>query len=289
VLLPLLVAATITVAATTTDLRDLVAAVGGDRVRVESLTHPRHDPHATEIHPRQLTLLGGADVLVRIGLDHEPWLARALRATTRAAPGAAPRDLDASRAVTLLDAETPRLRADRRPHVHAFGNTHYWLDPENARPITARIAETLGDVRPADRALFAANRERFLRELDARLVRWRAALRPYAGTRVVVAHDTWPYFARRFDLVVVATVEEQPGIPPSPRYLGALITRMKEAGVVTILAEPGAPAAVLARVATGTGARVVTLAPSVGADPEATDYLTLFDVNVRRLAAALAR
>ena len=287
-LLPLLVAATISVAATTTDLRDLVAAVGGDRVRVESLTHPRQGPHASEIHPRQLTLLSGADVLVRIGLDHEPWLARALRAA-RAAPGAAPRDLDASRAVALLDAETPRLRADRRPHVHAFGNTHYWLDPENARPITARIAETLGEVRPADRALFAANRDRFLRELDLRLVRWRAALRPYAGTRVVVAHDTWPYFARRFALTVVATVEEQPGVPPSPRYLGALITRMKEAGVTTILAEPGAPAAVLARVAAGTGARVVTLAPSVGADPEATDYLTLFEVNVRRLVAALAR
>jgi ABC-type Zn uptake system ZnuABC Zn-binding protein ZnuA len=292
VLLPLLVAATISVAATTTDLRDLVAAVGGDRVRVESLTHPRQDPHASEIHPRQLTLLAGADVLVRIGLDHEPWLARALRAgraTARAAPGATPRDLDASRAVTLLDADTPRLRADRRPHVHAFGNTHYWLDPENARPITAHIAEILGEVRPGDRERFAANRDRFLRELDARLVRWRAALRPYAGTRVVVAHDTWPYFARRFDLIVVATVEEQPGVPPSPRYLGALIERMKAAGVTTILAEPGAPAAVLARVAAGSGARVVTLAPSVGADPEATDYLTLFDVNVRRLVAALAR
>jgi ABC-type Zn uptake system ZnuABC Zn-binding protein ZnuA len=269
-----------------------VAAVGGDRVRVESLTHPRQDPHGSEIHPRQLTRLGAADVLVRIGLDHEPWLPRALRAAPgaapRAAPGAAPRDLDVSRSIALLDAETPRLRADRRPHVHAFGNTHYWLDPENARLITARIAETLGEVQPADRALFAANRDRFLRELDARLVRWRAALRPYAGTRVVVAHDTWPYFARRFELAVVATVEEQPGVPPSPRYLGALMERMKAAGVVTILAEPGAPAAVLARVAAGTGARVVTLAPSVGADPEATDYLTLFDVNIRRLAAALA-
>jgi hypothetical protein len=32
----------------------------------------------------------------------------------------------------------------------------------------------------------------------------------------------------------------------------------------------------------------VTLVPSVGGDPEARDYLALFDVNVRRLAAALA-
>ena len=283
-LTPLLLAAALTVAATTTDLRDLVSAVGGDRVRVESLTEPRGDPHAREIHPRQLALLKQADLLVRIGLDHEPWLARALRAAR-----ATPRDVDCSRVVTLLDSETPRLRADRRPHAHAFGNTHYWLDPENARPITALIVEALGDAAPADRAVFTANRSRFLGDLDARLARWRAALRPHAGTRVVVAHDTWPYFARRFDLTVVATVEEQPGIPPSPRYLGELIGRMKASGVRTILAEPGAPAAVLARVAAEAGARVITLAPSVGADPEATDYLTLFDVNVRRLAVGLGQ
>ena len=283
-LTPLLVAATITVAATTTDLRDLAAAVGGDRVSVESLTEPHGDPHATEIHPRQLALLRAAQVLVRIGLDHEPWLPRALRAA-----GAAPRDVDASRSIALLDTDTARLRADRRPHVHAFGNTHYWLDPENARPITELIVDTLAAVEPASRSVFRANRERFLRDLDARLARWRAALRPHAGTRVVAAHDTWAYFARRFDLTVVAAVEEQPGVPPSPRYLGALIARMKVSGVRAILSEPRAPAAVLARVAAETGARVITLVPSVGAEPEAKDYLTLFDVNVDRLAAALAR
>jgi zinc/manganese transport system substrate-binding protein len=284
VLTPLLMAATITVAATTTDLRELVAAVGGDRVRVESLTEPRGDPHTIEIHPRQLALLRAAQVLVRIGLDHEPWLPRALRAA-----GATPRDLDASRGIALLDAETARLRADRRPHAHAFGNTHYWLDPDNARPITALIVETLGELQAADRPVFIANRVRFLGDLDAGLARWRTALRPYAGTRVVAAHDTWAYFARRFDLTVVASIEEQPGVPPSPRYLGELIGRMKTSCVRAILAEPRAPAALLARVAAETGARVITLVPSVGAEPEAKNYPALFDVNVERLAAALAR
>jgi len=280
----LLVAATLTVAATTTDLRDLVRAVGGDRVSVESLTDPRQDAHTREIHPRELARLSRAALLVRIGLDHEPWLPRAVRAA-----GATARDLDVSRAVTVLDAETPRLRVDRRPHVHAFGNTHYWLDPENARPITAAIVAALAELAPGERATFVANRERFMHELDTRLEGWRAALRPYAGARVVAAHDTWPYFARRFDLRVVGTIEEQPGVPPSPRYLADVMERMKQSGVVVILTEPAASPGVVARVAAGTGARMVTLAPSVGADPAATDYFTLFDVNVSRLVKALAR
>jgi ABC-type Zn uptake system ZnuABC Zn-binding protein ZnuA len=283
-LLALLVAATLPVAATTTDLMDLVAAVGGDRVRVECLSDPRHDPHTRELLPRQLGLLKDAALVVRIGLDHEPWLRRAV-----AAAGARGRDLDVSRAVAVLDADTPRLRADARPHVHAYGNPHYWLDPENARPITARIAETLGELQPDGATQFAANRARFLARLDAGLTRWRAQLAPFAGTRLVVAHDTWPYFARRFDLVIAAAVEEQPGVPPSPAHLARLVERMRGAEVRAIVAEPGAAPAVLRRLADATGARVVTLAPSVGAEAAARDYIALFDLNVARLAAALAR
>lgn len=282
--LALLLAATLPVAATTTDLMSLVAAVGGDRVRVSSLTDPRHDPHARELLPRQLGLLKEAELLVRVGLDHEPWLPRAIAAT-----GARGRDLDLSRAVAILDADIPRLRADARPHLHAYGNPHYWLDPGNAGVITARIAEALGELRPDDAAIFAANRRRFLERLDAALTRWRARLAPFAGTRLVVVHDTWSYFARRFELVVAAAVEEQPGVPPSPAHLARLIQRMRAADVGAIVAEPGAAPAVLRRLADATGAPIVTLAPSVGAEAEARDYIGLFELNVERLATALTR
>ena len=136
--------------------------------------------------------------------------------------------------------------------------------------------------------VFDANRARFLARLDAGLARWEAALRPFAGARVVTAHDTWPYFARRFGLTIAATIEERPGVPPSAAYVAQLVERMRGARVRVVIGEPAAPAALVRRIAEQAGARVVTLAPSVGADPEATDYLTMFDVNVRRLAEALA-
>ena len=272
----------VSIAATTSDLRDLVAAVGGDRVRVESLTDPRQEPHAREIAPRQIALLKAAALLVRIGLDHEPWLPRAL-----AAAGATPRDVDVSRAVAVLDPDIPRLSADARPHLHAYGNPHYWLDPANAHPMTARILEALATAQPDDRAFFTDNRARFLARLDAALARWRARLAPFAGARLVVVHDTWPYFARRFGLQIAGAVEETPGVPPSPAHLGRLIERMRAAGVRIIVAEPGASPAIVRRLADATAARVVTLVPSVGAEPAASDYIALFDLDVERLASAL--
>src|SRR5262249_20791863 len=186
-----------------------------------------------------------------------------------------------------LRAEPPRRGGAAAGHVHGFGTPPSWLDPENARPMTAAILEALAGLVPAERTGLEANRRRFLAALDAGLARWTAALAPWRGTRVVVVHESWPYFARRFGLVVVAAVEPTPGVPPSPAHLAALTGRMREAGVALVLAEPYSSAAVVGQVAARGGARAVTLIPSVGGDPEARDYVALFDVNVRRLTAAL--
>jgi len=277
------------IATTTTDLKALVEEVGGGRVEVESLAAAAHDPHAFEVKPSQIALLKRSALLVRIGLDHEPWLARAVATAgeARLAPGGTG-DLDASNGIALLQSETPRLRADRRAHVHAFGNPHYWLDPENARAMTAAILERLARLRPDERAAFAANRDRFLARLDAGLARWKRALDPYRGARAVVVHESWPYFAERFGLAVVAAIEPTPGVPPTPATLAELAQRMKASGVRLLIAEPWSDASLVRQVAEHTGARVAVLIPSVGADPAAGDYLALFDLNVTRLAAALA-
>ncbi len=278
------------VVTTSTDLKALVEVVGGDRVQVEGLAPPLQDPHAVEVKPGQLAKIKAAALLVRIGLDHEPWLARVLRSVNdRRFVAGSPHYLETSKGIQLLQAETPRIRPERGVHVHGFGNTHYWLDPENARPITAAILDALVRLSPADRPQFEANRKRFLAELDVRLARWLDAVAPYRDTRVVVVHETWPYFAQRFGLVVVAAVEPTPGVPPSPSYLATLTQKMREAGVKLLIAEPYSNVSVVSQVAARSAARAVTLIPSVDGDPEARDYLALFDLNIKRLTEALAQ
>ena len=263
------------VVTTTSDLKSLTQAVGGVRVSVVSLAAPAQDPHAVELKPRQLALLRAADLLVRIGLDHEPWLARAR-------VGERTQVVDASRNVRLLQTETPRLRAERRSHMHAFGNTHYWLNPLNARPITAAIAAALCALRRPQCADFEANRQRFLQQLDAKILGWKSALAPYRGERLVVMHDSWVYFAEYFGLEIVAAVEPTPGVPPAAPELAALFTRMRQAHIRVLVAEPDSDPALVAQVAERSGARAVTLLPS------GSDYLRLFDDNVARLAQALS-
>ena len=162
------------VVTTSADLKSLVEAVGGDRVEAESLAAPEQDPHAIELKPGQVARLRSAAVLLRIGLDQDPWLARVLPTSNMLV-------VDASKTIRLLQTETPRLRVERKAHVHAYGNTHYWLDPHNARSITASILTALATLRPAEKAIFEATRDAFLARLDARISEWEIALKPYRG------------------------------------------------------------------------------------------------------------
>ena len=263
----------IRIVTTSADLKSLVEAVGGDRVDVESLTAPEQDPHTFEVKPAQLARLRNAALIVRIGLDHEPWLARLSSPNVPV--------VDASKSVRLLQTEIPRLRVERRAHVHAFGNTHYWLDPRNAQPITASILAGLAALRPGEKAAFEANRDRFLSRLNERIAVWEKTLERFRGTKVVVVHDSWAYFADRFGLQIVAAAEPHPGIPPSPAELAMLFKRMREANVRVLIADPHANPALVQQIRERGGARSVTLLPS------ATDYIALFEENVKRLSASL--
>ena len=262
------------VVATSADLKSLIEAVGGERVEVESLASPEQDPHSIEVKPAQLARLRGAVLVVRIGLDHEPWLSKIKL------DGKIP-VVDASQSVRLLQTQTPRLRVERKAHVHAFGNTHYWLDPHNAQPITASILQALVKLSPADKSRFEENRDAFLSRLNEKIRQWESAVKPYRGTRAVVIHDSWAYFAERFGLNIVAAAEPTPGVPPSPAELGALFKRMREAGVKLVIAEPHSNPSLVRQIEEKRGARAVTLAPS------GSDYVGLFDENLRRLSTAL--
>ena len=266
------------IVATTTDIRSLIIGIAGDKADVESLAAPSQDPHSLELKPGQLLQLRSASLVVRIGLDHEPWLARV--------PIQAP-VLNLSQNVRLLQTETPRLRVERESHVHAFGNPHYWLDPQNAKAMAIAISRALGQLIPADRPYFDANRDKFIKQVDEHMEVWQKALAPYAGTRIVVVHDTWTYFADRFNLSIAAAAEATPGVPPSPAELAKLYSRMREAKVLLVVADPNSNDALVRQIAEHGNARIVALVPSVGADPAARDYLSLIDLNVDRIVKAL--
>lgn len=174
-------------------------------------------------------------------------------------------------------------------HAHGSGNPHYWLDPKNAETITANIVEALARVDPANASIYEANRQTFLARLNAKLAEWETKLSALKTVPIVAYHNSWPYFARRFRLDVVGFIETKPGVPPSPSHLAEIVRSMRERSARIVMREPHEPERDVAFVANKVGAKVVTLAASVGALPKTDDYISLFDVNVEALTSAVAK
>ncbi len=277
------------VVTTTTDLRSLTEAVGGDRVVAVSLVPPNLDAEEYQPKPQDMLRLKQARLLVRVGLDYDLWLDRLLAQAGRPEISrGGPAYVDASFAIAVLELRGMSV-GPGDGHAHGSGNPHYWLDPKNAETITANILEALARLDPANARTYEANRQAFLTRLNAKLTEWESKLSALKGMPIVAYHNSWPYFARRFRLDVIGFIETKPGVPPSPSHLAEIVRDMRARGVRIVVREPHEPERDVAFVASRAGAQIVKLAASVGALPGANDYISLFDVNVAALTAAAAK
>jgi ABC-type Zn uptake system ZnuABC Zn-binding protein ZnuA len=277
----------IRVVTTTTDLKALTEVVGGDLVEVDSLARGNQNAHDLEVRPSLMVKVRRADLMVLNGLELDGWAEVVIQGANnpRVIPGA-PGRVDASQGIMVL--EVPTARVDRSMgDVHPVGNPHYTLDPGMAAAITANILDGLARVAPQSRPVFERNRTQFLGRLDEAMTRWSSLLEPVKGAKVVVDHNMWPYFLTRFGLVQAGTIEERPGIPPTPTHLVNLIALMKAAHIKVIVSAPWGDQKLAERVAQEAGAKNVTLASAVGAVKGTDTYLDMVDYNVKTLAQAL--
>ena len=280
----------IQIVTTTTDLRSLVEAVGGDRVEAVSLVPAAMNAEEYQPKPQDLLRLKNARLLVRVGLDYDLWLDRLLAQAkflggnsdlSRGGVGY----VDASFGIPVLEVRGLSV-GPGDGHAHGNGNPHYWLDPKNAQIITSTILEALARRDPANGATYEANRLAFLARLETKLSEWETKLAPLKAMPLVAYHNSWPYFARRFRLDFVGFLETKPGVPPSPLHLAGILQTMRARAVRIVVREPHEPERDVAFVAGKAGASVVTLAASVGALPQADDFISLLERDVEALRAA---
>ncbi|HHT9118890.1 MAG TPA: metal ABC transporter substrate-binding protein [Candidatus Hypogeohydataceae bacterium YC38] len=278
--------AKVKVVTTSTDLASISQLVGGEKIEAESIIRGYQNPHYVDIKPSYMIKLHKADMFVKVGLDLELWapvLAEGAR-NSRILFGA-PGYVDASLNTEIL--EIPQVRVTRAlGDIHIFGNPHYWLDPLNGKVIAENILAGLKRVDPQDAAYFEKNKEDFDKKIDEYLPGWLERMRPYAGTKVVTYHNSWPNFIRRFGLVVVDYVEPKPGVPPSPSHVSSLIEKMRSEGVKILIQEPFYETKVSSFVAEKTDAKLVILSPSVLGEEGAVDYFSLFDRALDKLLSA---
>ncbi len=280
--------AALDVVTTVPGLAALAREVGGDRVRVESLSRGVQDPHFVDANPMLAVKLRNAALLVDVGLDLEiGWLPPLVNQSRN--PDIQPngtRRLTAASAISVLDVPTGPV--DRSlGDLHPGGNPHFLSDPRRALQVAAAIAAKLGQLDPGGQAYYQQRLADFRGRLEADMGRWRGMLAPVKGRKVFERHRTLTYFYDWSGIVDDGELEPRPGVPPPPAHLAELVERAKRDGVKAILVENYYDTRSADVVAQHSGAKVVQIPGDVGGEPAARDYPSYMDLLVKRFAGAL--
>ena len=277
----------INVVTTIPDLADMTKQVGGDLVDVRSLATGVEDIHAVPMKPSFAIILNHADVVLLVGLEAEhaflPALLEASRnpKIQRDQPGY----VDCSVYVTPLEVPS---RIDRSlGDQHPMGNPHINLDPVLGKRMVRAIADGLSRNDPEHASVFKQNAEAYNAKLDAAIADWEKQAAPLKGKKLVSYHPDLLYFAERFGMVSFGTIELRPGIDPTPSHIADLEEQMRRSHVDLVVREKHYPAGLAETVAQQTGAKLVELPVMVGGVPEAKDYISFIDYNVRTMLRAV--
>jgi manganese/iron transport system substrate-binding protein len=255
---------------TTATLASLAQGVAGDRAQVSSLVPIGASPETYQPTPGDIARLRQAQVLVANGAGLEEWLAH-----------------------TIAAAAAPHLVrvvcTDGLPVV--AGNPHLWMDPVLARAYVAKIRDAFIAADPAGRSVY----ERNARDYDGRLValvaRTHASIATIPASRreMLVFHDAWSYYNRRFGLRTLGVIETSPGREPNPADFARLIDLARSHHVRAVFTEPEYNPKLVQTLARSAGITTVAVLydDSLGPATRLRDYISMIDYDTGTIVASL--
>lgn len=271
------------VVATVPDLAAVAQAVGGEHVKVTSLSLPTQDPHWVDARPNLALELSKADLLLLVGLELEVGWLPGLQTGSRnpKVQSGAMGFLNCSTLVDLL--QVPTQRIDRTMgDIHPGGNPHYMTDPQRMVKVAHGVAARLGQLDTKNAAVFEANAKAFEAEIDAKMPEWKAALAGLEGRKLVGFHMSWPYLADWVGFDMLTHIEPRPGVPPTPAHVAKAITLMRQNDVSVVIQEEYHYNRATEQIAGKLGATIVKL-PGGTRFAEGQTYPQYIDAMVAKL------
>ena len=258
------------VIATTSTLASLAEAVTGDRAHVSTLVPVGASPEDFQPTPRETERLHDAAVLIENGAGLETWLDSTIASARNA------------QLVTVVC--TTGL-----PVIG--GNPHLWMDPVYAGVYVDKIRAALVARDPAGAAIYNRNARRYqavLQRLRATIARTISTIPP-SHREMIVFHDAWTYYDRRFGLRTAGIIESSPGREPDPATLARIAGIARHDHIQAAFTEPEYSPKLVQALARSSG--ITTVAQlyddSLGGDSRVADYVHMLSYDTQTIASAL--
>ncbi|MDD4168856.1 MAG: metal ABC transporter substrate-binding protein [Desulfotomaculaceae bacterium] len=245
--------------------------VAGDipGVRVVNLTQPSTGClHDYQLKPDDLKTLSETQILVVNGAGMESFLDKVVAQQPHI------KIVDASEGIQLIKGDEG-------------DNPHVWVSVSNAIQQVENIGLQLAKMDPDHAAQYSANANAYIERLGALRDKMRQALDGANNRDIITFHEAFPYFAREFNLNIVAVIVREPGSEPSAAELTDTIETVRSAKIMALFAEPQYTAKAAETIARETGAKVFILDPVVTGPMEPDAYIKIMESNLTILEEAL--
>jgi zinc/manganese transport system substrate-binding protein len=256
----------------------VVRAVGGDRVRVDSIINePTADPHSYESTPADAAKVSAAKLVVLNGGGYDDFMSKLV-----ASAGTQPKVIDA---VTVSG-----LNPDS-----GAGAEHVWYSLDTIEKLAAQVAADLGALDATGNATYAANLAAFNGQVDGLRAKVDAIKAAHSGARVAATEPvsgyllevagltdtTPPAFVEAVEAETdppAATLNEMQKLFQAPDPVRALVVNPQTETPVTTQVE---------QAATAGNVPVVQMSETI--PPSIADYQTWMGQQIDALAGALNR
>ncbi len=277
----------IMVVATTTQIGDMAANVGGDKIDLTVLLKPNQDAHDFEPSPSQIRKLQSADVVLRNGVGLDAYVKKDIGGNqgkaTVVSDGIALRSFEGE---AEGDAESQAEASGHDPHV--------WFSVANARRMAENIRDALIKADAANADVYRQNTTAYEASLDALDGRIRQAVAtiPASCRKLVTNHDALFYYAQAYGFTVVGSVipSVSTEAKPSASDVADIVNKIRAQKVPAIFSEASINPALIKQVGKEAGVKVIDdlYGDSLGPKSSGGDtYIKMMDADTSKIVDAL--
>ncbi|RSS62860.1 zinc ABC transporter substrate-binding protein [Streptomyces sp. WAC07061] len=274
-------------------LQFLAEQIGGDHVKVDTLTKPGVEPHDLEITPKQTGRLSESDVVL--------YLKSLQPAVDKAIAQSGVKNIVDAATLTQLEVHGTSGEEDHdhaaeghdHDHGHSHGEAaedpHVWLDPVKYAEIAKGFGAALEKADPGHAADYRKNTGELVAKLGALDTEFKDGLKNTASRTFITTHSAFGYLAERYGLDQEGISGVDPESEPSPARMKELQAVAKKDNVTTVFFETLASDKTAKTLARDTGLQTDVLDPLEGITDtsQGTDYLEVMRSNLKNLQKAL--
>jgi manganese/iron transport system substrate-binding protein len=235
-------------------ITNIIKNVGGDRIDLTGLVPEGINSHTFELVPSDVIKVNNADLVIIDGLGLETNVEDVAEQTRSKNPQLEILKLGDNTITPnqwVFDFSFPKEEGDPNPHL--------WLNVVYAMKFANLTRDKLTEMDPQNAQYYSENTDRYislLKELDEGIIQAVQTVPPQ-NRKLLTYHDSWAYFAPRYNMTVIGAVQPSDFGEPTPQEVARLIEQIRSENVPAIFASEVFPTGVVDQIAKEGNVKIV--------------------------------